>query len=49
MKYWHFKEEAKEKVEERRETWNFEGIPSNLRSYLEQIKEFKGDFINVFT
>lgn len=30
------------------EIWNFEGIPQYIRTYLQQIKEFKGNFIDVF-
>ncbi len=28
--------------------WNTEGIPQYIKAYLEQIKNFKGDFIEVF-
>ena len=36
-------------VEVKQELWSFEGVPAYIKSYLEQIKEFKGDFIQVFT
>lgn len=31
------------------EIWNFDGIPSYIKIYLQQIKDFKGNFIDVFT
>jgi|LakMenE01Jun11ns_1017448.scaffolds.fasta_scaffold8884683_1 hypothetical protein len=37
------KNESKEK-----NLWNLEGIPSYIKSYLEQIQKFNGDFIDVF-
>ena len=44
---------VKEKVEEvkpvEEDLWNFKGIPTYIKTYLEQIKEFKGNFIDVFT
>lgn len=47
--HWAFKkvQEAKEKVAQQ-ELWDFEGIPLYIRTYLQQIKEFKGNFIDLF-
>ena len=28
--------------------WEIEGIPGYIRAYIQEIKDFKGDFIDVF-
>ena len=49
-KIWKSIEEEKiiKDVSKEKNLWNLEGIPSYIKSYLEQIQNFKGDFIDVF-
>lgn len=37
-----------EKIVKENGVWDFDGIPTYIRGYLEQIRDFKGDFIDVF-
>ena len=45
------KEEKKDNVAEPKieeNLWNVEGVPQYIKSYIEEIKNFKGGFIEVF-
>lgn len=47
--YWTAREApAKPGAAAEEELWNLEGVPLYIRTYLQQIREFKGDFIEVF-
>ena len=50
QQYWSISDKKLEKEKsEKAELWNFDGIPAYIKTYLQQIKEFKGNFIDVFT
>ena len=50
LQFWTVSENKTEKIGEEKEgLWNFDGIPAYIKTYLQQIQNFKGNFIDVFT